>query len=851
MQATTPVLPRNVGDKMFLRANKYPMMSPRTPTTRPLSEATEIFDTDGDDDSEFEEAQAMAYQQPPSPRESVGSDDSRRRSQTTVSSYEEAPTPDSSSSRSRRRPFELQLKPVEGPKGPHLFRSSQISTDSSFDYALQMSPLLPKHPPPRTETAFSQNTVTPVSQQPAISFSIDALMNNPSDDFTSAEAAIRQWNPTQVIDWMVDTGIDESVIECFEKHDISGAVLLALQFDDLKEIGIHSFGKRHQLWDAISAVQGKEGIAPEPTPFQDTSRPCTTDTRRSPSCSRNACDTPIECDVPALEPTKSKKRRGRKAPKAPGPTTPMESVSIVAIEQLLPKPHTCAKGEDCAKWRKQQRELKLLHQENGIGRFPISPTKGGRIFVHGDPGNAATARNIVPREVERQREESYEPHSEVIPSIVASSDVFGPSQLPAFALHEGMLERIDKRDPQENVKQFLNFQHMQSPVSPMEDQYLDGTLTPIERPATSPPQRRAPEPLPLFPEEHVTPFHPQQTVLQPLQYNSGPHQHLKALPKLDIPRSASAAPAANYIKSPETSNMICRSTTASPGSVYRLGTPSSEMDVPVTFQDAGPIERDTSQSVPPSMQFREQQQLSRSHSRAQPWHRPSFALPAVKENEVFSPVSDTKSRPSLSSSRADSSNTASTRKSSTSSIDSTASTKAKDPAHHSPTTQQFGYGAECTHAGWMRKRKTKMLRHEWQDAHFRLKGTQLAMHSNARLSAAELDSFDVDKYAVACSTAPSSSKLSAAFKGLHIRSDSKGNADPAPFAFQLVPNREGAGAGGSAMGRKSAADGGKTHHFAVKTKDERIDWMRELMLAKALQQKGKGYEVEVYGGEQI
>lgn len=676
-------------------------------------------------------------------------------------------------------------------------------------------------------------------------------MNNPSDDFTSAEAAIRQWNPTQVIDWMVDTGIDESVIECFENHDISGAVLLALQFDDLKEIGIHSFGKRHQLWDAISAVQGKEGIAPEPTPFQDTSRPCTTDTRRSPSRSRNACDTPIECDVPALEPTKSKKRRGRKAPKAPGPTTPMESVSIVAIEQLLPKPHTCAKGEDCAKWRKQQRELKLLHQENGIGRFPISPTKGGRIFVHGDPGNAATARNIVPREVERQREESYEPHSEVIPSIVASSDVFGPSQLPAFALHEGMLERIDKRDPQENVKQFLNFQHMQSPVSPMEDQYLDGTLTPIERPATSPPQRRAPEPLPLFPEEHVTPFHQQQTVLQPLQYNAGPHQQLKALPKLDIPRSASAAPAANYIKSPETSNMICRSTTASPGPVYRLGTPSSEMDVPVTFQDAGPIERDTSQSVPPSMQFREQQQLSRSHSRAQPWHRPSFALPAVKENEVFSPVSDTKSRPSLSSSRADSSNTASTRKSSTSSIDSTASTKAKDPAHHSPTTQQFGYGAECTHAGWMRKRKTKMLRHEWQDAHFRLKGTQLAMHSNARLSAAELDSFDVDKYAVACSTAPSSSKLSAAFKGLHIRSDSKGNADPAPFAFQLVPNRDGAGAGGSAMGRKTAADGGKTHHFAVKTKDERIDWMRELMLAKALQQKGKGYEVEVYGSEQI
>lgn len=72
MQATTPVSPRNVGDKMFLRANTFPMMSPRTPPARPLSEATVIFDTDGDDDSEFEERKAMAYQ-PPSPRESVDS----------------------------------------------------------------------------------------------------------------------------------------------------------------------------------------------------------------------------------------------------------------------------------------------------------------------------------------------------------------------------------------------------------------------------------------------------------------------------------------------------------------------------------------------------------------------------------------------------------------------------------------------------------------------------------------------------------------------------------------------------------------------------------------------------------
>jgi hypothetical protein len=30
----------------------------------------------------------------------------------------------------------------------------------------------------------------------------------------------------------------------------------------------------------------------------------------------------------------------------------------------------------------------------------------------------------------------------------------------------------------------------------------------------------------------------------------------------------------------------------------------------------------------------------------------------------------------------------------------------------------------------------------------------------------------------------------------------------------------------------------RAHHFSVKTRDERIDWMRELMLAKALR-KGR------------
>jgi hypothetical protein len=168
-----------------------------------------------------------------------------------------------------------------------------------------------------------------------------------------------------------------------------------------------------------------------------------------------------------------------------------------------------------------------------------------------------------------------------------------------------------------------------------------------------------------------------------------------------------------------------------------------------------------------------------------------------------------------------------------------------DTAHHEPNTQYFGYGSDCTQAGWMKKRRTKLLRHEWQEAHFRLKGSNLAMHDSARLSSAATDTINVEDYAVACSSVASGSKLSAAMKAFYIKNSTdaakktkNGESDPAAFAFQLVPSKD---------GDKKVAASSKTHHFAVKNKDQRIDWMREIMLAKALQQKGKGYDVEVNG----
>jgi hypothetical protein len=53
-------------------------------------------------------------------------------------------------------------------------------------------------------------------------------------------------------------------------------------------------------------------------------------------------------------------------------------------------------------------------------------------------------------------------------------------------------------------------------------------------------------------------------------------------------------------------------------------------------------------------------------------------------------------------------------------------------------------------------------------------------------------------------------------------------------------------ANGQSEGKDAGAKG-KTHYFAVKSRDERIDWMRELMLAKALKQKSEGFEINING----
>lgn len=258
------------------------------------------------------------------------------------------------------------------------------------------------------------------------------------------------------------------------------------------------------------------------------------------------------------------------------------------------------------------------------------------------------------------------------------------------------------------------------------------------------------------------------------------------------------------------------------------------MDAPVTALPLEPLSRDTSQSVPPNMQYH--------HPGRVDWRRPSLPLPSLNEDQVFSPGGHSNDSDTLHETQfSDGSSTRST--SPTKPGRQAAGLVHSDPesARKQQPTRGFQYEG-VNHHGWMKKRRTRLLRHEWQDHHFRLQGTQLAMHPNELPSSSALQTIDVDDYAVACSSL-ASNKLSAKLRALKISSSKDKYEMPSAFEFQLVPTAPGKGE------VKKVMPNGKVHHFAVKTRDDRIDWMRELMLAKALKAKGEGYEVTVNGAD--
>jgi len=727
----------------------------------------------------------------------------------------------------------MEERQVEGPRGPHLFRDS-LSTTYSDEHVLTLSPITP------STVKESNNYLRSVDDSDFYSPSkelanILAAHSTPAG-FTSQHLDtqdLASWTPRMVAQSMLNAGVDYSVAQTFVDNDISGAILMTLKFEDLKELQIQSFGVRIKIWNQVQVLRDCKATSPlPPTPIEDIP-------------SRDVCKTPAD----TLPRRQSTRRRRVKKNKMDDIITPMESVSIVGIEQVIPKPHHCSKGEACSKFRKQRRLIEAFKKEH-----PLASLENG-VLIAGDPGNPETATRLDPGD--------FRPVSDAVPSVVASSDVMGPGELPPLQyLRLATLRSAQDAEPQnqpDHVRQFLNFQRSQSAG---------------EVPPTPP--------------------------FEILPQTQAPHQGLRHLPKLSIPgksalrhvqtaqTAATAQPIIPVCQSPDQVQAQVQETRpasgggfvpytmtkasplaqdlVSPVSNLRRGTPFSEMDVPYMAVPIDPLSRDVSQSVPPDMNYRAPAAAAPAPARAMSrasTRRPSFpVMPAVDENRATppplrqgsktpSPTRRTHQQPLRAPPRVNYP---------WSPIERTKPFETAIPPF--PSVSQAIPVKDAvrsttldgtTYQGPMKKRKTHFLRHEWQDGYFTLKGTRLAMHKDAQDIDRTLEYVDIDDYAIACSSYASQSKLSAALKSMHIRQGKSGKPDVAAFAFQLVPppkqpgrlkKRDSVQAGDLADGVNGT---GKTHHFAVKDREERIDWMRELMLAKALKQKGEGFQISVNG----
>lgn len=264
------------------------------------------------------------------------------------------------------------------------------------------------------------------------------------------------------------------------------------------------------------------------------------------------------------------------------------------------------------------------------------------------------------------------------------------------------------------------------------------------------------------------------------------------------------------------------------------------MDVPAIEGEWGlPVARDASQSVPPDMRFGSHNQhavdpIQRPRSTKAENHRrnPSFqraqtfgGLERLDEGRALQPIEtpeDLENTPRAAHCR------------------------------NNPFAGNDGDKNDVIHSGWMKKRTTARLMRHWQSRHCTLKGNQLALFEDEKDSWCDdskaLERIDVDDYAVACSSLASNSKLTAAFKKTVLKRKDD-NADDAAFAFSLIPSPH----ANNGPGRKVFfTNGPKSHHFSVKSRDERIEWMRWLMLSRAFR-KGmeSGAAVNVNGGTPI
>ncbi|KAI1005992.1 hypothetical protein K3495_g2227 [Podosphaera aphanis] len=698
----------------------------------PVSEASDVSETDFEDDSEVEKL---------SPQFSL--DSTRRRSETTISSIDNVHTPDSNGNKFYNSSFNISaVRSVEGPQGPHLFRGSLRSSMAECNNGSHSNVNAPQ-----IKSRSSNHSTTIMDEFSSQSKKHPLEFPDATEDHVNF-ADILWWTPQKVSRWLRDAGFESPIAEKFEANDISGVILTTLKFEDLKELGILSFGQRTKIWDEINSLR------------ENASEVTRTDRILAPSDigSKEQLERPLESEISSNIGKGSWSQNNLKRPhrKYKDETSrPFEPVSIIGIEQLLPKPHWCAKGENCSKWKKQQRLLENMKREYSID------FNQGWSSVPSDLESKETSGSIVAPYPAYDSKRFASPSSNLI-DLASSS-------LRRTQLKEESLRGIESVDPQESMKQFIRHQNIDKHELEHEHKPTVAAQTSLNQP----------------------------TDIREAQYSFASTSQVQM--------TNQPAPLRHQMERAAAASSVLANSNI------------SRVDVPVTATFAEPIARETSLSAPPNVSN---------------LHVPTCA-------SIHYPSSQNSSD--------------------TNELVPHMKREINHAYNHSPLAVD-----EATHTGWMMKRRTKMLRHEWQQHHFTLKGTQLAMRKDDR-SLDTLKYIDVDDYAIACSSFASSSKL--AFKALLISRDKHKtqveSKDAAAFAFQLIPTvvpdketqarqRTGAAAltalvTGKPTTSRNFGMKNKTHHFAVRSRDERIDWMRELMLAKALSQKNRGYEVKVNG----
>ncbi|CDO95041.1 unnamed protein product [Kluyveromyces dobzhanskii CBS 2104] len=89
--------------------------------------------------------------------------------------------------------------------------------------------------------------------------SLDFTKNNSVGNSEDSEELdiknVKKWTPEQVTAYLISMGFDVDSASRFQKHKISGTILLELELTHLKELEINSFGTRFEIFKEIEALK--------------------------------------------------------------------------------------------------------------------------------------------------------------------------------------------------------------------------------------------------------------------------------------------------------------------------------------------------------------------------------------------------------------------------------------------------------------------------------------------------------------------------------------------------------------------------------------------------------------------